>query len=100
MGSSSSNHTLGSLNDRREEPMLGPSDPVPTYWENQSHGLCMCPLPPYLKGIGPTTGEVQPQQVTTGISSGNSRVYRSVNSRAGLARVTELIWRTRRSRCR
>jgi hypothetical protein len=39
MGSSSSNHTLGSLNDRREEPTLGPSDPVPTYWENRSHGL-------------------------------------------------------------
>jgi hypothetical protein len=39
MGSSSSNHTLGSLNDCREEPTLGPSDPVPTYWENQSHGL-------------------------------------------------------------
>jgi hypothetical protein len=34
MGSSSSNHTLRSLNDCREEPMLGPSDPVPTYWEN------------------------------------------------------------------
>jgi hypothetical protein len=39
MGSSSSNHTLGSLNDCREEPTLGPSDPVPTYWENWSHGL-------------------------------------------------------------
>jgi hypothetical protein len=39
MGSSSSNHTLGSLNDRREEPTLGPSDPVPTYWENRSHSL-------------------------------------------------------------
>jgi hypothetical protein len=39
MGSSSSNHTLRSLNDCREEPMLGPSDPVPTYWGNRSHGL-------------------------------------------------------------
>jgi hypothetical protein len=34
MGSTSSNHTLGSLNDHRGEPMLGPDDPVPTYWEN------------------------------------------------------------------
>ena len=39
MGSTSSNHTLGSLNDRREEPTLGPDDPVPTYWETRSHGL-------------------------------------------------------------
>jgi hypothetical protein len=39
MGSSSSNHTLRSFNNHREEPMLRPSDPVPTYWENQSHGL-------------------------------------------------------------
>jgi hypothetical protein len=31
--------TLGSLNDRREEPTLGPDDPVPTYWETRSHGL-------------------------------------------------------------
>jgi hypothetical protein len=44
MGSSSSNHTLRSLNDHREEPMLGPSDPVPTYWENQFHGLRACSL--------------------------------------------------------
>jgi hypothetical protein len=44
MGSSSSNHTLGSLNDCREEPTLGPNDPVSTYWENQSHGLCACSL--------------------------------------------------------
>jgi hypothetical protein len=34
MGSTSSNHTLGSLNDCRGEPTLGPDDPVPTYWEN------------------------------------------------------------------
>ena len=38
-GSSSSNHTLGSFNDRREESMLGTIHPVPTYWENRSHGL-------------------------------------------------------------
>jgi hypothetical protein len=44
MGSSSSNHTLHSLNDHREEPMLGPSDPVPTYWENRFHGLRACSL--------------------------------------------------------
>jgi hypothetical protein len=44
MGSSSSNHTLGSLNDRREEPTLGPNDPVPSYWENRSHGLHARPL--------------------------------------------------------
>jgi hypothetical protein len=29
-GSSSTNDTLGSLNDCREEPMLGPNDPVPS----------------------------------------------------------------------
>jgi hypothetical protein len=33
----------------------------------------------YLKGTGPTTGRIQPQRVTTGISSGNSQVYWSVN---------------------
>jgi hypothetical protein len=39
-GSTSSNNTLGSLNDRREEYTLGPEDPLPTYWETWSHGLC------------------------------------------------------------
>jgi hypothetical protein len=38
-----------------------------------------CPLGLTLKGTWPTTGRIQPQRVTTGISSGNSRVYRSVN---------------------
>jgi hypothetical protein len=79
MGSSSSNHTLDSLNNRREEPTLGPSDPASTYLLGKPIPRSTCPLPPYLKGTGPTTGEVQPQRVTTGISSGNSRVYQSVN---------------------
>ena len=38
-GSTGSNDTLGSFNDRRGEPLLGPEDPVPTYWENRSNGL-------------------------------------------------------------
>jgi hypothetical protein len=38
-GSTGSNDTLGSFNDRREEPLLGPDDPEPTYWENLSNGL-------------------------------------------------------------
>ncbi len=38
-GSASSDYTLSSLNDRREEPTPGPDDPVPTYCENQLHNL-------------------------------------------------------------
>ena len=37
--STGSSDTLGSFNDRRGEPMLGPEDPVPTYWENRINGL-------------------------------------------------------------
>ena len=78
MGSTGSNDTLGSFNDCREEPMLGPDDPG-TNLLGKPILRAMCPLPPYHKGTGPTTGRVQPQRVTTGRSSGNSRVYRGVN---------------------
>jgi hypothetical protein len=44
MGSTGSNNTLSSLNECREEPMLGPEDPVPTYWETWSHGLNACSI--------------------------------------------------------
>jgi hypothetical protein len=39
LGSTGSTNTFGSLYDRREEPTLGPTDPPPTFWENQSNGL-------------------------------------------------------------
>jgi hypothetical protein len=39
MGSTGSNETLSSFNNCRGEPLLGPEDPVPTHWENLSHGL-------------------------------------------------------------
>jgi hypothetical protein len=40
MGSTGSNNTLSSVKDSREEPMRGPEDPVPSYWETWSHSLC------------------------------------------------------------
>jgi hypothetical protein len=43
-GSSSSNHTLGSFNDCREESTLGTIQPEPTYWQNRSHSLRACSL--------------------------------------------------------
>ena len=39
MGSTSSNDTLGSFDDRREGLVRGPADPMPTYWENRTNGL-------------------------------------------------------------
>ena len=38
-GSEGSNDTLGTFNDRRGEPLLGPEDPAPSFWENRSNGL-------------------------------------------------------------
>jgi hypothetical protein len=38
--STGSTNTLGSLDDHRGEPVLGPTDPAPTFWENHSNGLC------------------------------------------------------------
>jgi hypothetical protein len=39
MGSTSSTITLSSFDDRRREPVLGPTDPAPKFWENRSNGL-------------------------------------------------------------
>jgi hypothetical protein len=39
VGSTSSTVTLGSFDDRRGEPVLGPTDPAPKFWENRSNGL-------------------------------------------------------------
>jgi hypothetical protein len=38
IGSTGSNETLGSSNNHRGEPLLGPGDPAPTYWDNLSNG--------------------------------------------------------------
>jgi hypothetical protein len=39
MGSTGSMNSLGSINDRREEPLPGSNDPAPSIWENYSNGL-------------------------------------------------------------
>jgi hypothetical protein len=39
MGSTGSTNSLGSINDCREEPLLGSNDPAPSIWENYSNGL-------------------------------------------------------------
>jgi hypothetical protein len=39
LGSTSSTNTLGLFDDRRGEPVLGPTDPAPMFWENRSNGL-------------------------------------------------------------
>jgi hypothetical protein len=39
MGSTSSTITLGSFDDHRREPVLGPTDPAPKFWESHSNGL-------------------------------------------------------------
>jgi hypothetical protein len=40
LGSTSSTITLGSFDDHRGEPVLGPTDPAPMFWESRSNGLC------------------------------------------------------------
>jgi hypothetical protein len=38
-GSTGSTNSLGSINDCREEPLLGSNDPAPSIWENYSNRL-------------------------------------------------------------
>jgi hypothetical protein len=44
LGSTSSTNTLGSFDNRRGEPVLGPTDPAPMFWESRSNRLHACSL--------------------------------------------------------
>jgi hypothetical protein len=84
-GSTGSNDTLGSFNDRREETLLGPNDPAPTYWENRSNGLrarsLLTTKVPDLPQVESNLNESPQEDVAVTVEC------IKVSTRAGLARV-------------